>query len=350
MSESRGKEGPYCLVLDANAWIAERLLQSSAGSAVLYAVAANGASIGLPEVVELEVNQVLRSESVEVAASLQKNLNFLRQLSGHWDVPHPVPTEKAINEGIVRRWDELSGTLLRAPFSFEQAQSALRRILRHASPSGKNNEQFRDCCIWECVLDFSRSYVVHFVTNDSAFYQNRGHSLIADALRDELAKLARRVKIYPTVGEFLAADSHQAIATLERDIILDALVEAVTPNAHQIAMENAAKHPDQEYELSNPYAITIKGYATPKQSIVAVTFGISFDLLAIERTETSERQRKTTLRLDGSCSYSPSLRKTSDVVISRWSHSLKESSGSGGWSNSTVDPALFSQIQETRYI
>lgn len=177
------QDAPYCLVLDANAWIAERLLQSAVGNAVLYAVAANGAVIGLPEIVEMEVHRVLKSEAIKATAALRRHVDLLRQLSGHQGTFYPVPTEKAIHDGIARRWEELGGVLVRAPFTFEQARSALARILDHASPSGENNEQFRDCCIWASVLDFSVSRVVHFVTNDSAFYQPSDRSNIAIALK-----------------------------------------------------------------------------------------------------------------------------------------------------------------------
>jgi hypothetical protein len=45
---------PYFLLLDANVWVTERLLRSSIGSALLYAVTGAGALIGLPEIVETE--------------------------------------------------------------------------------------------------------------------------------------------------------------------------------------------------------------------------------------------------------------------------------------------------------
>ena len=43
---------PFFVLLDANIWVAERLLQSSIGSALLYALTGANASILLPEVVE----------------------------------------------------------------------------------------------------------------------------------------------------------------------------------------------------------------------------------------------------------------------------------------------------------
>ncbi|MGV7219469.1 PIN domain-containing protein [Bradyrhizobium sp. UFLA05-112] len=181
------QDSKYCLLLDANVWVSERMLHSSVGSAVLFAVAANSSTIVLPEIVELEVDRVLKSEAVRASAALRKSVDLLRQLSGHERVLQPMPTENAIHEGILRRWKELDGVIVRAPFTFEQAQASLQRILNHTPPCGENNEQFRDCCIWETALEFSASSVVHFVTNDSAFYDNRDRENIVKPLKNELA-------------------------------------------------------------------------------------------------------------------------------------------------------------------
>ena len=58
------EDTPFCVLLDANVWVAERLLQTSIGSAFLYALTASKATIGLPEIVEEEVNGAL-SERAE---------------------------------------------------------------------------------------------------------------------------------------------------------------------------------------------------------------------------------------------------------------------------------------------
>jgi hypothetical protein len=344
------EDTPYCLVLDTNAWVTERLLQSSVGNAVLYAIAADGASIGLPAIVEMEVNKIMEIEAGKALISLRRNIELLRQLSGHRDFYHPVPTEKAILDGIDRRWKELGGVLVRAPFTFEQAQSALQRVLNHTPPSGENNEQFRDCCIWESVLGFAESRAVRLVTNDSGFYQKgsgRDRTTIADPLLEELKTIPRSVIIHRTLDDFLATSSYKTIDVLERDLICDAIIAAVIPQAHKIAGEGGT-----EYELGEPHTLTIIGYATPKPSIVAVTFGVSFDLRTINRKQGEERQVDLTLRLDGSCSYNPSLHQTSDVLVSRWSKSVRGHIEIG-WASHAYDPYdsdLASQLKQTRYI
>ena len=59
-----------------------RLLQSSIGSALLYALAGANASIGLPEVVELELDVVLPGLAEKDIDGIGKHTSLLRHLSG----------------------------------------------------------------------------------------------------------------------------------------------------------------------------------------------------------------------------------------------------------------------------
>lgn len=343
------QNSPYVLLLDTNAWVTERMLLSSVGSAALYALAADGAHIVLPEIVEMEVGLVLTKQANKAAEDLRKNADFLRQISGHEKQLHPVPTSKAIHDGIARRWKELDGLIVRAPFTLEQARSALGRVLDHSSPSGENNEQFRDCCIWESVLDACKSKNVHLVTNDSAFYQKGARPHMAPTLKSELEGLGRVVKLHSSVGDFLNAVSHGAIDTLEKDVICDAIVGAVTPLADEIAAERIRSDRPSAYELGDAKKLIIKGYATPKPSLIAVTFEVSFDLRLFDEKGPGERQTDTTLRLDGSCSYHPGTHQTSDVVVKAWNHSLK-GSGTHYYSSGSLGPMLRDQLSQTRYV
>jgi hypothetical protein len=137
----------YSVVLDANVWISERLMQSSLGNALLYAVAGANATLGLPEIVEREISAVLPEMAEQAARNIRRDISILRQLSGH-KMLVTGPTPLAITEGIADRWKQLAGSIERIPFTFEHARSALTRIIAKTAPCGENNEQFRDCCIW----------------------------------------------------------------------------------------------------------------------------------------------------------------------------------------------------------
>jgi hypothetical protein len=141
---------PYCVVLDSNIWVSERLLQTSLGSALLYVLAGATASIALPEVVELELNGLLPDLAEKAITDIGKDASSLRHLSGQ-QLRYTAPSKLAIQEGIERRWTQLTGLLKRVPFTHDQAKAGLSRVIKKLPPSGPNNEQFRDCCIWEAA-------------------------------------------------------------------------------------------------------------------------------------------------------------------------------------------------------
>jgi len=177
----------YYVILDTNVWVTERLLQSNVGSALLHALTETNARIGVPEVVETEVKNVLLDLADGAVAAITKNNSLLQQLSGQ-KLTYMAPIEG--------RWKQLEGALTRIPFTFEQAKAALDRVMKKLPPSGPNNEQFRDCCIWETALSLASERTVHLITKDSAFYQGRTSSNgLASVLTQELANLRRDVRI-----------------------------------------------------------------------------------------------------------------------------------------------------------
>jgi hypothetical protein len=110
---------PYYVLLDTNIWVAERLLQSSIGSALLYALTRNKSSILLPEVVELEIARVLPDMAERAVGRIRGDLSLLRQLSGH-ELSVAAPSALAIKDGIKERWSQLSDLRVRIPFTHDQ--------------------------------------------------------------------------------------------------------------------------------------------------------------------------------------------------------------------------------------
>jgi hypothetical protein len=314
---------PYYVLLDANVWVTERLLQSSIGSALLYALTRAKASVLLPEIVELEVNRVLPELAERAVSIIGRETSLLRQLSGH-TLLFTGPTALAIKEGIADRWNKLDGLLTRIPFTHEHARAALNRVIRKSAPCGENNEQFRDCCIWDAGLSVASERVVHFISGDSAFYEGRNRSSgLATALREELQAAKKEIRIYPALRDFLATLEGSA-ASIDEDAIGAAIVQAVTLRAREYAAEHG------NFELAEAHMPRISGYATPKPSLIAVSFEVSFDL---ERGETRGETRArddVTMTLKGVCSYDPTLMEVSEIEIREWSQFLKH--GAGGFS------------------
>jgi PIN domain len=315
---------PYYVLLDTNVWVAERLLQSSIGSALLYALTRTKSSILLPEVVELEIARVLPDMAERAVGRIRGDLSLLRQLSGH-NLTVTAPSAVAIEDGIKERWSQLSGLLVRIPFTLDQAKSALRRVINKAPPSGENNEQFRDCCIWDAAVSMATDRVVHLLSADTAFYENRIKAAgLANALRAELMTAKKDIQIHSSLKDFLAA-AEPGAAEIDETAIGDAITRAIMDQARQIAAEG--RWPDATFSISKAHRPKISGYATPKPSLVAISFEASFNLERTTVENETESHDQATMTLKGVCSYDPTTKTLSDIEIRESS----KSGGSGGW-------------------
>jgi len=333
----------YYLVLDANIWIAERLLYSPLGSATLFALTKSGARIGLPEVVKLEVRHTLLDQTDKAITSIKKSSQLLRHLSGH-QMSVMAPSQEAIEGGITRRWNDLSGVLTEIPFTFAHARIALTRIIEKVPPCGPNNEQFRDCCIWQSSLDLAEHCAVHFVTNDHAFYDGgtRSHGL-STPLREELTRLDRTIHIYSSLNQFLDTMDKSTTAIDEAKIAAE-IVEAVKPHAREIASSGS---PSNAFDLRHVEKTRIIGYATPKPSLVAVSFSVTFAMSRLADVGANEDRISATLTVVGGCSHEPNSDTLSDVEISEWT--MASRGGRGGWSRSSQNSTFSNQFSEGKF-
>jgi hypothetical protein len=323
---------PYYVLLDTNIWVAERLLQSSIGSALLYALTHTKSSILLPEVVELEIARVLPDMAERAVGRIRSELSLLRQLSGH-ELSVAAPSALAIEDGIKERWSQLGGLLVRIPFTHDQAKSALRRVINKAPPSGENNEQFRDCCIWDAAVSRATDRVVHLLSDDRAFYENRNKAAgLADALRAELMTAKKDIQIHSSLRDFLAAPESGA-AEIDETAISDEITMAIMDQARQIAAED--RWPGATFRISKAHRPRISGYTTPKPSLVAISFEASFELERTTVENETESHDQATMTLKGVCSYDPTTKTLSDIEIRESSKSGR--SESGGWVTASPD-------------
>jgi hypothetical protein len=225
--------------------------------------------------------------------NITRDATFLRHLSGH-QMTVTGPSPKAVSDGIASRWKQLSGSIERLPFTLEQANLALSRIIDKTPPCGENNEQFRDCCIWECALSLAAERPLHFVTSDHAFYDGRKSANgLAKVLRSEVECRNGELYVYPTIQDLLNALGDTVVA-IDEAAIAAAILDSVTPEARGIAAERGP------FELSQPLGWRIKGYTTPKEALIAVSYDIFFELNRVGPAGVTGEEEKALLTMRGS--------------------------------------------------
>jgi hypothetical protein len=189
----------------------------------------------------------------------------------------------------------------------------LDRIIRKFSPAGENNEQFRDCCIWEAAIELAKERKTYVVTNDFAFYdagdRKRG---LAPSLRASVELAGVSLEIFPTLRDFLAA-VHSTTARLDETAIRDQLVEALRPKLRELG------------HSGNIGAVTEAkpdGFSTPQPSLIAVSFSVTCDLV---RPPSEDKHGPAALTVRGGCSYEPATGTVSEIEVRSWESFLKES-------------------------
>jgi len=227
--QSGKRAGSIILVLDANIWIKERLLKSKLGAVLLYTVMRISGKIALSWVTEEESIMGIVKEAEKSATAIKENLVTIRVLMGRSpDVP--LPTQEEIAKKAKERFEELAKLIYRVDPSFEQTKSSLKRVIAGLAPNRKK-EQFRDSLLWEMAIELSRSHDVHFITQDSDFYEDYNTGELATELKKEVAETGGTLSIYKNLETFMEKfakyvpplDYHRIAVTLDDTIKQDLL-------------------------------------------------------------------------------------------------------------------------------
>jgi hypothetical protein len=291
---------PFCVILDANIWIKEHLLQTTISRALLYSISSGGGTIVVPEVVEREVKKILCKNAEKALDDIREKVSLIKHLCGNSDfekmrlmVPNGDAVQEALHSGMSTRWKQLNGIITRIGFTYDHAARALERILSKYPPCNENNEQFRDCGIWESALDVAKDGPVHLITGDKAFYEQRNTSLgLSSRLQTEVREANLSVNLYSEIPAFLSA-MRGTVSELDKEMIAQKIIYAVGPIVNDI-LEKL----NGEFSLGDASTPEVQGFSTPKPNILAISFGIEFQL------ENATPQRPdAVLTVEGTCSY-----------------------------------------------
>jgi hypothetical protein len=186
------------------------------------------------------------------------------------------------------------------------------RVIEGRPPSGSNNEQFRDCCIWENCLRLCEHYDVHLVTNDGDFYEGKKQEDgLAEKLRSELASTKGNVFAYRTLPKLI---EHIGASVPADESLEGRIAEAARETVRSLAGGVGF----------------VLGDLTQKRVLLTTTTG-SPDLLATfdltysmvnKREQDAEARLNPEITASGSCGLSGPDRAISDLqfdkVAIRW--------------------------------
>jgi hypothetical protein len=180
---------PLSVVIDTNIWRNTLMLRSSLGIALIYAIRQHDAKIGLPEVIEREVEKHGLAVGLEAIAAIEKAERQLERLLDR-RVAFGAPKEADIKKAVEERLRQLGPLFERVPLTLHHARMALDRVNSGVAPSGRRQE-YKDSLIWEAVVELAASFRVILVTEDSGFFTG---DELESSLREEC--IQKRLSIH----------------------------------------------------------------------------------------------------------------------------------------------------------
>jgi PIN domain len=292
-----------CIVLDTNIWRSSHGLRSPIATSLVHAAFQLKAKIGLPEVEERELGIQWRALAQETLEGMEKLGRILVEMMGEEDGNDPtylLPME-SLNEAWLARLKELEPLIERVPLTLEHTYRSLDRIDNHLAPSGKENEQFRDCAIWEAVLELAAKYDIHFISNDGRFFEAKNSIKLAPNLAEDCKRAAGTLSCYRTIEACLEVITPSVPQLPESE-----LVQAVIAAIGEVLRAQVAK---AQFTLGGLEAWSVKSYPTGK-SKMTVTYSLAFAL-----TSPATDRRNAKLNVTGDCRFDLTTRAASDTMI-----------------------------------
>jgi hypothetical protein len=258
--------------------------------------------LGLPQIVEAEIIKHTVKDGIRAAARIRENLEKVKMLVG-WVDDFAVPTDEMFKASAEERLRELEDLLKRVPFDFEQLEAALQRVMNETPPNGPNNQQYKDSVIWESVLELSRDYTVHFVTEDKDFFEegnpNKG---LASNLEEDCIVNGREVFVHYRLESYLKS-LREAVPPLDRQRLRDQIERALIRDLRQFAT-------DKDFELNTLVDAPISAFLTENMYVLALSFELVHRASVVLK---SGEEIAAKLITRGECSYNLRDKAVSDV-------------------------------------
>jgi hypothetical protein len=248
------------------------------GAALLWAVRKTEGFLLLPDTTRFEIVNGVKKEIIESAAEIEKNLVTVHALIGQ-SQEITFPASEEIGSIIDSRLSSLGTLLKEAAHKNEHLELALQRVLKHLPPAHKK-EEFRDCLLWEMVLDIATSThdEVVIITEDAAFYQkDKFENGIAYLLREEIERTGANITIFQNISWYLS--------TLKEEVLkldLHLVIPAINEQVYSTVQASVEKSPHSSIELSES---KIDTFLTEVPDDIAIDFRLKYKISELELQE-----------------------------------------------------------------
>jgi len=242
------------------------MLRSSLGIALIYAIRQHDAKIGLPEVIEREVEKHGLEAGLEAVAAIEKAERQLERLLDKRLALGP-PKETDIRNGIEKRLQQLEPLFERVPLTLHHTRMALDRVNSRVAPS-RARQEYKDSLIWEATLELAAGFQVMLVTVDSGFF--RGEELDS-SLQQECVQRQLSIQGFRSLEGCLTALAPTIPATYS-----DEIREKIKASLGEWSEEKLAESGNEGRVTKG---VDLQLFATEDPSQFALSFSIEGDVM-----------------------------------------------------------------------
>jgi hypothetical protein len=274
-----------------------RLLRTGLGPSLLFLAKTREIKIVIPEVIRLEASRYVTRSVTRVNGELNSGFRQIRELVGESPAPE-LPSDAAVIKSFDERLHQLRPWILEISTSDDLVRRAAARVFAKRAPSHRDGEDsFKDCLIWESLLDIAKGAHIDLVSNDArAFFDPTDKQ----RLHPDLMKEAE--------NDGLAVRPHRDLQTLVEEIQGTA-PEYDYERAH-VAL-NSALAPafitamnDWKIEQLHDPAFVLKSFLTEQPGIAYVEFVAEANVTFTAEVGLQKYQEPV-VRLEGSLNYDP---------------------------------------------
>lgn len=292
------KEPQVCVILDTNVWLSSNLLRSELGKALLHSIHRAKGSLGLPEVVEMELVARGTDMVLGAAAKARSHISFLEGILGA-RINVTLPKRNKLKEAVKARIRWLGPMIQRFPLTLDQARRAIARLVAGTPLSGPNHEEFRDALIWEMALELARTTRVFLVTADRNFYEERDFEKgLSTCLREDINNSEAQIEVFAELGQCIARLGDEVpVPAINYRILVPEITKVIRKEVVTSAQARG-------FGLVAVQDSKVAHFPTDVPSMVAVAFSIKYELIDLNVSNEQERTNAHVV-VKGECSYEP---------------------------------------------
>ncbi len=300
------KESEVCVILDTNVWLSSILLRSELGKALLHSIHRAKGSLGLPEVVEMELVARGSDMALRAAAKARSHISFLEGILGA-RINMTLPKRDKLEEAVKARIQWLGPMIQRIPLTLEQTRRAVTRLVAGTPPSDPKHEEFRDALVWETALDLARTKRVFLVTKDRNFYEERKvEKGLSTCLREDINNSEAQIEVFAELSQCIARVGDEVpVPGINYRILVPEITKV-------IRKEVVASARNRSFELVAVQDSAVAHFPTDVPSVVAIAFTIKYELTDLNASNEQERTNAHVV-VKGECSYEPDTHHVESV-------------------------------------